>query len=121
MQRGFVVHGLDGLDEITTTAETRVLEIRGGAIAEQTLTPDDFGVPVAKPEDLEGADKETNREIALEVLQGRDGAEAGYRAGECCCGFGGGGQGERLPIGHRDCGKVDRSRACTKEAEGACK
>ena len=42
MQRGFVVHGLDGLDEITTTAETRVLEIRGGAIAEQTAYPGRF-------------------------------------------------------------------------------
>jgi anthranilate phosphoribosyltransferase len=70
LQRGFVVHGLDGLDEITTTRETRVLEIRGGAIAEHTLTPDDFGVPYAKESDLKGADKETNREIALEVLNG---------------------------------------------------
>lgn len=73
LQRGFVVHGLDGLDEITTTRETRVLEIRGGAIAEQTLTPDDFGVPVARAEDLVGADKETNRIIALEVLNGVSG------------------------------------------------
>jgi anthranilate phosphoribosyltransferase len=65
-----VVHGLDGLDEVTTTGETRVLEIRGGAIAEHTLSPEDFGVPVANPEDLKGADKNTNREIALEVLGG---------------------------------------------------
>jgi anthranilate phosphoribosyltransferase len=73
LQRGFVVHGLDGLDEITTTGETRVLEIRGGAIAENTLTPDDFGVPVASPESLKGADKETNRDIALAVLRGATG------------------------------------------------
>jgi anthranilate phosphoribosyltransferase len=70
LQRGFVVHGLDGLDEITTTAETRVLEIRGGAIAEHTLSPDDFGVAKAHPEDLKGADKEANREIAMEILNG---------------------------------------------------
>lgn len=73
LQRGYVVHGLDGLDEITTTGETRVLEIRGGAIAEHTLTPDDFGVPVANPDDLKGADKETNREIVLEILRGGSG------------------------------------------------
>jgi anthranilate phosphoribosyltransferase len=73
LQRGFVVHGLDGLDEITTTGETRVLEIRGGAIGEQTLTPEDFGVPFADAMDLKGADKETNRQIALEVLQGAAG------------------------------------------------
>jgi anthranilate phosphoribosyltransferase len=58
LKRGYVVHGLDGLDEVTTTGETRVLEIRGGAIAEHTLSPEDFGVPVANPEDLKGADKE---------------------------------------------------------------
>jgi anthranilate phosphoribosyltransferase len=73
LQRGYVVHGLDGLDEITTTGETRVLEIRGGAIAEHTLTPEDFGVSVADEKDLKGAEKETNRQIALEVLQGASG------------------------------------------------
>jgi anthranilate phosphoribosyltransferase len=70
LKRGYVVHGLDGLDEITTTGETRAFEIRGGAIAEHTLTPDQFGVPVARAEDLKGADKEANREIALEILRG---------------------------------------------------
>jgi len=70
LQRGYVVHGLDGLDEITTTRETRVLAIRGGAIAEHTLTPEDVGVPAGQEKDLKGADKDTNREIALEVLKG---------------------------------------------------
>ena len=73
LKRGYVVHGLDGLDEITTTGETRAFEIRGGAIAEHTLSPDDFGVPAATANDLKGADKETNREIALEVLRGGKG------------------------------------------------
>jgi anthranilate phosphoribosyltransferase len=75
LHRGFVVHGLDGLDEITTTGETQVLEIRGGAIAEHTVTPDDFGVPVAKAEDLKGADKETNCRIAMEILNGATGPQ----------------------------------------------
>ncbi len=73
LQRGFVVHGLDGLDEITTTGETRLLEIRGGAIAEHTLRPEDFGVAVADPSDLKGADKDTNSEIAIEILNGTKG------------------------------------------------
>jgi anthranilate phosphoribosyltransferase len=73
LKRGYVVHGLDGLDEITTTGETRAFEIRGGAIAEHTLTPEHFGVPVARAEDLKGADKETNRQIALQVLRGGTG------------------------------------------------
>jgi anthranilate phosphoribosyltransferase len=70
LKRGYVVHGLDGLDEITTTGETRAFEIRGGAIAEHTFTPADFGVAVARAEDLKGADKAANREIALEILRG---------------------------------------------------
>lgn len=74
LQRGFVVHGTDGLDEITTTGDTNLLEIRRGAIAHQVVTPEDFGVPRAKLEDLQGGDKETNREIALAVLNGEKGA-----------------------------------------------
>ena len=73
LKRGYVVHGLDGLDEITTTGDTRAFEIAGGAIAEHTFTPETFGVPVASAEDLKGADKEVNRDIALEVLRGGKG------------------------------------------------
>ena len=54
--------------------ETRVLEIRGGAIAEHTLTPGRFrGSRGARRKILKGADKETNRDIALEILQGASG------------------------------------------------
>ena len=73
LARGFVVHGLDGLDEITTTTETLALEIRGGAIAHHTWTPADFGVPPAKPEDLRGNDREANARIARAVLDGQSG------------------------------------------------
>lgn len=75
LQRGYVVHGLDGLDEITTTGETLLLEIRKGVIAHHTVTPADFGVPVARPEDLHGPDRETNRTIAQEVLGGKRGPQ----------------------------------------------
>ncbi|MBC8166328.1 MAG: anthranilate phosphoribosyltransferase, partial [Bryobacteraceae bacterium] len=71
--RGYVVHGLDGLDEITTTTETLMLEIRGGAIAHNTVVPEDFGIPRAKPEDLKGADRDTNCEIARSILSGKKG------------------------------------------------
>jgi anthranilate phosphoribosyltransferase len=73
LQRGFVVHGLDGLDEISTTGDTLVLEIRGGAIAHYTLTPGDFGLPVAGAADLKGADKETNCSITRAILAGERG------------------------------------------------
>ncbi|HYO80307.1 MAG TPA: anthranilate phosphoribosyltransferase [Bryobacteraceae bacterium] len=73
LPRGFVVHGLDGLDEITTTRETLMLEIRSGAIAHRTVTPEDFGLPVARPEDLKGDDRETNARIARSLLAGEAG------------------------------------------------
>jgi anthranilate phosphoribosyltransferase len=75
LARGFVVHGSDGLDEITTTGPTLAFEIRAGKVTSLTLTPEDFGVGRAAAEDLKGADREANREIALLVL----GGEAGPR------------------------------------------
>ena len=73
LQRGFVVHGLDGLDEITTTGESLMLEIRKGAIAHRTVTPDDFGVPQSSATDLKGGDREVNRQIAMALLNGESG------------------------------------------------
>jgi anthranilate phosphoribosyltransferase len=74
LQRGFVVHGLDGLDEITTTTETLALEIRGGAIAHRTLDPRDFGVDAADAAELKGEGRETNARVARAVLDGELGA-----------------------------------------------
>lgn len=70
LERGFVVHGLDGLDEITTTQDSLVLEIRRGAIGHRTVNPEDFGVSLASPEDLKGDDQEVNLQIAREILSG---------------------------------------------------
>jgi len=70
LHRGFVVHGSDGLDEITTTGPTLVFEIASGAVREYTVTPDDFGLPAASAEDLRGGDVETNERIAREILAG---------------------------------------------------
>jgi anthranilate phosphoribosyltransferase len=74
LRRGFVVHGSDGLDEITTTGPTLAFEILGGAFARRTLEPGDFGVPVATPGQLKGGDAARNLEIAKAVLGGAAGA-----------------------------------------------
>lgn len=73
LERGFVVHGSDGLDEITTTGPTTALEITRGAIAHHTLTPADFGVAVARAEDLKGGDRDENTRIARAILDGESG------------------------------------------------
>ena len=71
-----VVHGDDGLDELTTTTTSRVHEVRGGAVTTWTLDPADLGLPRARPEDLRGGDVATNRALADEVLAGREGPVA---------------------------------------------
>ena len=73
LERGFVVHGSDGLDEITNTGPTLAFEIRRGEVTRRTLTPDDFGVAIARPEDLKGGDLATNVAIAREILEGAPG------------------------------------------------
>ena len=73
LRRGFVVHGSDGLDEITTTGPTLVAEIVGGKVVEGRITPDDFGLPTAQPDDLVGGDREANAAIAREILAGGPG------------------------------------------------
>jgi len=70
IRHGLVVHGRDGLDEVTTTGPTDVLELRGGRITEQRLEPTAFGVPVARAEALRGQDAAYNARIARDVLEG---------------------------------------------------
>jgi anthranilate phosphoribosyltransferase len=74
LARGFVVHGSDGLDEITTTGPTLVFEVRNGAVEERTLEPSDFGVRRASPEALKGGDAARNAGIANAILAGETGA-----------------------------------------------
>jgi anthranilate phosphoribosyltransferase len=75
LRRGFVVHGSDGLDEITTTGPTLAFEIRDGAVTRRTLEPADFGVAAASPGDLKGGDRPRNLEIAEAVLSGARGPQ----------------------------------------------
>lgn len=74
IDRGFVVHGSDGLDEITTTGSTLAYEIRGVRVERRTLNPADFGVAVVNADQLKGGDKEVNAAIAREILAGAKGA-----------------------------------------------
>ena len=73
-QRAWVVHGADGLDEISTTGYTKVSECRDGAVNTFYLHPADAGLPKAQPEALRGADAAENARIARDVLAGRPGA-----------------------------------------------
>ena len=73
--RAFVVHGGDGLDEITTTATTQVSELADGEVNTYTLDPRGLGIPTAQPSDLKGGTPEENAEMTLSVLRGEKGTK----------------------------------------------
>lgn len=70
LQRGYVVHGADGLDEISTTGPSSMIGILRGAIDHRIVTPEDFGVAQTTLDDLRGGDLEQNAAIARDVLDG---------------------------------------------------
>jgi anthranilate phosphoribosyltransferase len=69
-----VVHGLDGLDEISISMPTRALEIQNGMIEEKLITPEDFGIPMAPITSIAGGDAAENAGILRDVLSGCKGA-----------------------------------------------
>ncbi|MGY6645184.1 MAG: anthranilate phosphoribosyltransferase [Salinarimonas sp.] len=72
----WVVHGSDGLDEITTTGETHVAAIENGKFSRFTIHPESVGIPLADPRDLKGSDPEHNAKAMRAVL---DGEKSPYR------------------------------------------
>jgi len=72
-RRGFVVHGLDGMDEVTLTGPTRIGEIRDGKVTLSTIEPEDFGLRRCALADLQGGDAAENAAIVKDVLGGKPG------------------------------------------------
>ncbi|MBU8848358.1 MAG: anthranilate phosphoribosyltransferase [Desulfobacterales bacterium] len=73
VNKAFVVHGHDGMDEITTTAPTRISELNDGTIRSYDLDPLDFFEDYADPKDLKGGDVKENAAITLSILKGEKG------------------------------------------------
>ncbi len=72
-ERAMVVYGHDGLDELTTTTSSTVLERRDGSVRRYEVQPADLGLAVASPGDLVGGDARHNAEVARAVLGGSRG------------------------------------------------
>ncbi len=70
----WVVHGSDGLDEITTTGPTFVAEWKDGKLSEFEISPEDAGLPLSKPQDLKGGTPQENAEALRGLLQGEQSA-----------------------------------------------
>ena len=67
----WVVHGSDGLDEVTTSGPTSVSALENGVIRNFEIAPEDVGVRKVKPEELRGGDAATNARAVQEVLEGK--------------------------------------------------
>ena len=72
-ERAFVVHGSDGLDEITTAGPTTVASLDNGEVTTFDITPEEVGFARAKPEALRGGDADHNAKALLAVLKGQRG------------------------------------------------
>ncbi len=72
IKKAFVVHGLEGLDEVSITTETLVGELTDDEISIYKVKPEDFGLNSASLSDIEGGDLDYNLKIALDILEGKD-------------------------------------------------
>jgi anthranilate phosphoribosyltransferase len=73
VDRALVVSSEDGLDEISTSAPTRIIEVNGGQIEAYTVKPEDFGVELANGDGLAGGDPASNAAVTRAVLAGEPG------------------------------------------------
>lgn len=73
-ERAWVVHGSDGLDEITITGSTKVAELKDGKVRVFEIAPKDAGLAAGKPDDIKGADAATNAKAMRSVLSGEPSA-----------------------------------------------
>ncbi|MTI65300.1 MAG: anthranilate phosphoribosyltransferase [Firmicutes bacterium] len=74
VERAMVVHGLDGLDEITITTKTKVSELKNGKINTYYIDPRKYHIPLVKHKEIIGGTPNDNKEIALNILKGERGA-----------------------------------------------
>jgi anthranilate phosphoribosyltransferase len=74
LRRALVVHGNDGLDEITITGSTRIAEVREGQVRSYEVTPEEFGLKRAAIDEVSGGDAACNAGLIREVLSGKKSA-----------------------------------------------
>jgi anthranilate phosphoribosyltransferase len=75
LARALVVHGSDGLDEITVTGPTRIAEVRNGSVKSYEVTPEQFGIKRSPMEPLMGGDAAENAAIIQRILDGEKSAQ----------------------------------------------
>ncbi|MBI3603756.1 MAG: anthranilate phosphoribosyltransferase [Nitrospirae bacterium] len=116
-QHCFVVHGMDGLDEITLTDRTRVSEGKGGVVSTYFVEPKDFGLERVRSKELAGGDAQENAHILREILQGRPGPKRDIVCMNAAPAFVAGRKAKTLPEGFELAGKAIKSGAAHEKLE----
>lgn len=116
-EHALVVHGADGLDEITTTGPTDVCEVVAGEVRTYSVTPESLGVPTSSLADLAGGDPAENAERMRRVLAGEPGPLADVTALNAGAALYVGGLADRLKDGVERAREVLRSGAALAKLE----
>ena len=112
-ERALVVHGSDGLDEITLTGPTQVSELRDGQVSTRQIDPRDFGLQRVPAEALQGGDAAYNARILREVLDGREGPRLDVVLINAAAAIAVGGRAEDMTAGLELArASIDSGRAC---------
>ena len=111
-ESAWVVHGADGLDELSTTGENKVVVLKDGIITEMKFGPEEIGLPLAKLSDLVGGDAEHNAAAMVRLLDGEQSAYRDIVLLNAAAGFVAAGQSTGLKEGlHRAKSALDAGKA----------
>ncbi len=105
VERALIVHGADGLDEITLTGESKISEVRAGEVRNYYVTPEEFGLKRVPLSMIQGGDATRNAEIILEILGGNDDPKSEIVVFNAAAGLVAGGRADHLRQG------IDLARA----------
>lgn len=124
-ERGFVVHGVGGIDEVSVVGKTLVGEVEGKSVKSRYYEPKDFGLMVSKVGEILGGSAEENARFLVEVLRGERGAKRDVVVANAALGIIAGGKASGLKEGVRaaeesiDSGKaLEKLRMLVKETGG---
>jgi anthranilate phosphoribosyltransferase len=116
-RRCFVVHGSDGLDEVTITGPTHVSEGKEGRVTTDLRPPADFGVATGEPSALGGGDAAANAAITLSILRGEPGARREIVLANAACALVAAGCAPSLPDGARRAAEAIDSGAAQRKLD----
>ena len=119
--RALVVHGFDGLDEITLTSETQVSELKNDNVSAFTIDPKEFGYSLCSTKDLKGGSPEENAESIRGILQGASGPKTDIVVLNAAAAIYVGGKAESIERGISVAAHSIGSGAAIKKLEELCR